>query len=71
MKAGWLLGTLLSMVLGFAGVCQTGLLGSHVVREVKAADANGAEQQDILSSEAGWRYKRGQPSHWKYLMMKR
>jgi hypothetical protein len=69
MKAGWVLGTLFTTVVGFAGVCQSGLLGGHVAREASAASP--AAVEDVLKTPAGWRYMRGQPSHWKYLMMKR
>ena len=68
MKAGWVRATLFATVLGFAGVCQSGLLGGHA-REANAASP--AAEQDVLRTPAGWRYVRGQPSHWKYLMMKR
>jgi hypothetical protein len=68
MRAGWVLGGIVTAVLGFAGVCQTGLLGSHADSSPKLTIRQGTVQ-DVISTEAGWRYQRGQPSHWKYLMM--
>jgi hypothetical protein len=70
MKAGWVLGVIVTGVLSFAGVCQTGLLGGRSASEASAASAT-ISQQEVFSTQAGWRYQRGQPSHWKYLVMKR
>ena len=70
MKAGWVLGVLFTMVLGFAGVCQSGLLGGPSEHQPTISTRQG-DLQEVFHSEAGWRYQRGQPSHWKFLMMKR
>jgi hypothetical protein len=69
MKAGWALGIVFTLVLGVAGVCQTGLLGGESDHEPRVT-ARPVNVQEVFTSEAGWRYQRGQPSHWKFLMMK-
>lgn len=41
--------------------------GSQKRSPARVAAARG----DLFSSEAGWFYRRAQPAHWKYLMLKR
>jgi len=69
MKAGWVLGTLVSIVVVFAGVCQTGLLKCTPVCASQSVSYQDGSTEDLFNTEAGWRYQRGQPSHWKYLVM--
>jgi hypothetical protein len=68
MKAGWTLGILFSVVLGFAGVCQTGVLGYFSDNDTKIT-SRPVTLNEVFNTEAGWRYQRGQPSHWKFMMM--
>lgn len=64
-KSGWLLALIVVVVFGFAGSLQFGLLddsgdGNPVCRESDGAD---------LFSAAGWRYRQGNPTHWKRYVM--
>jgi hypothetical protein len=59
-------------VVTFATVLFTGLVLPHTgwlaARSPRHGDAQG-RSRDPLSSEAGWRWQQGQPSHWRACLL--
>lgn len=69
-KSGLVIGGLVLTFCAVIGSIELGALkvfagDESVSIERRQSDPN----EDLIATESGWRYLRGQPSHWKYLMM--
>lgn len=69
-KSALALGSLVTSVVLFVGLIQAGVLQTLAGESAgPQMHSRSASVSDVFSSEAGWRYQRGQPNHWKYLVM--
>ncbi len=71
-KPNWVLGTLLGIVFIFVLFANIGLFkGIGGITPGNNICSGKASKEDFLTSDAGWRFQKGQQSHWKYLVMQR
>ncbi len=70
--SGLFIGTLLGLVFSIVGAIEMGALSSVAGAETPyTVNQDAANTEDLFDSSSGWRYRQGQPTHWKHLVMNR